>query len=57
MERVSKMKKDTNMSECHFFDVQKQQEEQTDRNQTYQEILRIFKEAFSFIDINWLFKK
>jgi len=43
------------VSECRPFDVQKQQEEEA--VSAYTEVLRILKEAFSFVDITQIIKR
>lgn len=58
MERISKIKNgnDSNTSKSYHFDVNRQRESEQE-NTTYMEVLKIFKEAFSLIDINKIFNK
>ena len=48
--------KKSEVSECNPFDVSKQ-EEKVEYSSTYVEVLRIFKEALSYVDIMKIIKK
>lgn len=45
------------VSECNPFELAKQQEEVVEETSTYQEVLKIFKEALSYVDIMKIIKK
>ncbi len=45
------------VSECSPFDVNKHQEEVKETASTYEEVLKIFKEALSFVDIMKIIKR
>ncbi|NDW18051.1 hypothetical protein D0T53_03855 [Dysgonomonas sp. 216] len=44
-------------SECRPFDVKEQKEELNEYTSAYAEVLRILKEAFSFVDITQIIKR
>lgn len=45
------------VSECNPFEVTQKQEEVVEETSTYQEVLKIFKEALSYVDIMKIIKK
>lgn len=45
------------VSECNPFGANKQQEEVKETVSTYEEVLKIFKEALSYVDIMKIIKK
>ncbi|MFR9166772.1 MAG: hypothetical protein ACLVKO_11345 [Dysgonomonas sp.] len=49
--------KKSNVSECDPFAITDKQEENTEYASTYTEVLRIFKEALSYVDITKIIRR